>query len=120
MHTTITNQNSDLKNRIEKLKEEAVEVVELKQQIAVLEQTIEGKDEVIQTLKTRPAIIDGEVVITDPDRPQMEQVFVDPLEEDAGKDLESHIEIEDITSDEPNEVEEKVDKLRDLLGKKLP
>jgi len=120
MHTTITSQNSDLKKKIEKLNENVKEVVDLKKQIAVLEQAVEGKDELINTLKTRPAIIDGEVIVTDPDRPQMEQVFVDPLEEDAGKDLESHINIEDITPEDPDEVGEKVDKLRDLLGKKLP
>jgi len=45
----------------------------------------------------------------------MEQVFVDPLEDDAGEGMKSTINIETITKDE--EVNDKVDKLRGLLGK---
>jgi hypothetical protein len=45
----------------------------------------------------------------------MEQVFVDPLEEDSGKGLKSSINIETVTKDE--EVLGRVDKLRGLLGK---
>ena len=92
-------------------------VVKLKKQIAVLEQEVEGKEELINILKTRPVIIDGEIV-TDPDRPQMEQAFVDPLEEDAGKGMKASIKIETVVKDE--EVGAKVNKLKDLLGSKLP
>lgn len=113
--STIINRNSDLENQISKLKDELKSVEELKKEIAVLEQKIEGKDELILTLKSRPSIIGDEVI--DPDRPQMEQVFIDPLEEGAGDGLESHI---DIKETEADEVSGKVDKLRDLLGNKLP
>lgn len=116
LHATITKENSALKEDNAKLKEELGDVNELKKQIAVLEQELEGKEELIETLKTRPAIIDGEVI--DPDRPQMEQVFVDPLEEDAGEGMKSSIQID--TVEKEDEVDNKVDKLRDLLGSRLP
>jgi len=114
LHNGMTKESTALKEKISALEVELVDVAELKKQIAVLEQELTGKDEVIEILKSRPAIYDGEV-ITDPDRPQMEQVFVDPLEEDSGKGLKSSISIETITKDE--EVTGRVDKLRGLLGK---
>jgi len=114
LHSTITKENTDMKTKMAKLEAELGDVVDLKKQIAVLEQEVAGKEELIDTLKSRPAIIGGEV-ITDPDRPQMEQVFVDPLEDDAGEGMKSTINIETITKDE--EVNDKVDKLRGLLGK---
>ena len=116
LHATITKENGSLKEDNAKLKDELGDVAELRKQIAVLEQELTGKEELIETLKTRPAIIDGEVI--DPDRPQMEQVFVDPLEEDAGEGMKSSIQID--TIEKEDEVDNKVDKLRDLLGSKLP
>ena len=119
LHQAITNQNTDLNNKIKRLNEELVENRELKKQIAVLEQTLTGKEELIETLKTRPAIINDQI-IEDPDRPKMEEVFIDPLEKDEGKGLKSYIDIEDVTPEGADAVDGKVDKLRDLLGKKLP
>ena len=117
LHSGMAKENKDLKEKIDKLEDESGDFVELKKQIAVLEQELKGKEELIDTLRTRPAIIDGEVPV-DPDRPQMEQVFVDPLEEDAGEGMKSSITIEEVVKDD--QVDDKVDKLRDLLGKKLP
>jgi len=114
LHATIAKENTDLKESLSKLESETGDFAELKKQIAVLEQELKGKEELIETLKSRPAIIDGEVPV-DPDRPQMEQVFVDPLEEDAGEGMKSSITIEEVTKEE--EVDDKVDKLRGLLGK---
>lgn len=116
LHAAITKENTELKEKMNILQSKLGGVAELKKQIAVLEQEVEGKQELIETLKTRPAIIDGEVI--DPDRPQIEQVFVDPLEKDAGEGMKSSITIETVTKDE--EVGNRVDKLRDLLGSKLP
>ena len=114
LHNTMAKENSALKEKISKLENELSDVSELQKQIAILEQEVAGKEELIETLKTRPAVIDGEV-ITDPDRPQMEQVFVDPLEEDAGEGMKSSIHIETVTKDE--EITNQVDKLKGLLGK---
>jgi len=113
LHASITEENSSLKENIDKLTAELEETNELKKQIAVLEQELDGKKELIETLKTRPAIVDGEIIV-DPERPQMEQLFVDPLEEDAADGMEASINVESVTKDE--EVDDKVDKLRDLLG----
>ena len=57
--------------------------------------------------------MEGEI-FTDPDRPQMEQVFVDPLEEDAGEGMKASINIETVVKE--GEVGDKVDKLKSLLG----
>ena len=54
----------------------------------------------------------GEVV--DPDRPQMETVFVDPIENESK--IESHFEVEDISVDEKEQIESKVNKLKNLMG----
>lgn len=114
LHASITKESGNLKEKIAKLEAEMVDVVELKKQIAVLEQELVGKGEMVEMLKTRPAILEGEI-FTDPDRPQMEQVFVDPLERDAGKGMKATINIETVVKDE--EVGDKVNKLKDLLGK---
>ena len=113
LHAAITKENAEVKDKINKLESEHEDVTELKKQIAVLEQEIEGKQELIETLKTRPVILESEI-FTDPDRPQMEQVFVDPLEEGAGEGMKASINIETVTKDE--EVDDKVNKLKDLLG----
>lgn len=114
LHASITKESGNLKEKIAKLEAEMVDVVELKKQIAVLEQELVGKEEMVEMLKTRPAILEGEV-FTDPDRPKMEQVFVDPLEEGAGKGMKATINIETVVKDE--EVGDKVNKLKDLIGK---
>jgi chromosome segregation ATPase len=118
LHATITKENSGLKEEINKLKSELTDITELQKQIAVLEEQVKGKEEMIDTLRRQPAILGDGPVETDPDRPQMEQVFVDPLEEDSGDGMKSTIHVETITKED--QVDDKVDKLRGLLGKKLP
>lgn len=113
LHANITKENTDLKTKISKLESENSDAAELKKQIAVLEQELSGKQELIETLKSSPAIVGNEII--DPDRPQMEQVFIDPLEENAGEGLKSSIQIETVVKDD--EVDGKVNKLKDLLGK---
>jgi uncharacterized protein YeeX (DUF496 family) len=55
-------------------------------------------------------------LVSDPDRPQMEEVFIDPLEDDGSK-MESHIDVKDMSSDEKEEVMDNVAKLKNLIGK---
>ena len=117
LHSAISKENTTIKDEMKRLQAELGNTADLKKQIAVLEQEVLGKQELISILKTRPAIVDGEI-ITDPDRPQMEQVFIDPLEEDAGKGMKASIQIKTVVKDE--EVGDKVNKLKDLLGSKLP
>lgn len=54
--------------------------------------------------------------VDDPDRPQMDEIFVDPLDSGAGSDLETHIILEDIPIEKKEKMASKVDKLRDLMG----
>jgi hypothetical protein len=51
------------------------------------------------------------------DRPQMETVFIDPLETNAGDGLKAHIDVEEVSVLEKEDVSEKVIKLRNLMGK---
>ena len=122
LHRAITNENKELKEKIDILKQETQDSNELKNKIALLEQTIAGKDEVIETLKTRPAIVGAETpVAVDPERPQMEQVFIDPLEKGAGEGLKSSITTRELEhKDDGSKMEDKVSRLKDLLGNKLP
>jgi len=113
LHAAIAKENSVLKEEISKLRSELGDTVELKKHIAVLEQEVEGKQELIETLKTRPAIINNEII--DPERPQMEQVFVDPLEDNAADGMKASIQIETIVKEE--KIGGKIDKLKGLLGK---
>ncbi len=57
-----------------------------------------------------------EEIIVDPDRPQIEEMFIDPLETHSGKGLELHIDVKDVSSGEEEDMFEKVDKLKQLLG----
>jgi len=103
---SIKNPNHD-KNKLE--------VDELKKEIAFLKQSLEGKEEVIDVLRLKVSI--NEDVVIDSDRPKMEHQFIDPLDKDAGKGLKSHIDIMDVPTDEKDNMFEKVDKLKGLLGK---
>jgi polyhydroxyalkanoate synthesis regulator phasin len=91
------------------------EVDNLKREIDNLKQNLSGKEEVIDVLKSRPMTTND--VVEDPDRPQMEQKFIDPLEKDAGEGLKSHIDITDVATTDKDNMSEKVDKLKNLLGK---
>jgi hypothetical protein len=55
-------------------------------------------------------------ITIEPDRPQIETVFIDPLEVGAGKGLETHIDVEEISIKQKENIQEKVSKLKDLLG----
>lgn len=91
------------------------EIIQLKKEIAVLKQNLVGKEELIETLKSKVVVSGAEIV--DHERPKMEQQFIDPLEKDAGKGLKSHIDVTDTTESEKDNMSEKVNKLKNLLGK---
>lgn len=55
-------------------------------------------------------------VAIESDRPQMETVFIDPLEADAGDGLEAHIDVKDISITQKENIQDKVGKLKNLLG----
>ena len=87
---------------------------ELKNKLISLEAKLEAKDEVISALKSR-TVGEGEVFVEDSDRPEMETAFIDPTEQ--GKNiLKSHITVNDISITAKEEVDEKINKLKNLIG----
>jgi len=58
------------------------------------------------------------IQIVDKDRPQMEEVYIDPSVD--RKEIESHITIEDVSLKEKENMDDKVDKLKSLFGDKIP
>jgi len=92
-----------------------LEVSKLKREITLLKQSLSGKEEVINALKSN--IHPAEKVVIDSNRPKMEHKFIDPLDKDAGKGLKSHIDIIDISPADEDDMSKKVDKLKGLLGK---
>ena len=114
LHSEIAKQNSDLKSKISELEVKKEEIKELEIKLAVLEQNLKGKDEMIVVLKSRTG--DG-ASVEDPNRPKMDSVFIDPLSADSGKGLKSFIQTDDVTREEKDEMMNKVSKLKGLLGK---
>ncbi len=87
----------------------------LKKEIDHLKNNLVMREELITILKSRSHI--NNITEEGSDRPKMEQQFIDPLEKDSGKGLKSHIDIADVTTSEKDNMSEKVDKLKNLLGK---
>ena len=52
----------------------------------------------------------------DADRPTMDPVFVDPIDTDMEEELIPHIVIKDISNEEKEDVNDKVNKLKSMLG----
>jgi hypothetical protein len=92
-----------------------LEVSKLEREITLLKQSLEGKKEVIDALRSNTRL--PEDVVIDSKRPQMEHKFIDPLDKDAGKGLKSHIDIVDVSTTEEDDMSKKVDKLKGLLGR---
>ena len=104
----------DLKKKKERIRSQEEELDSRKDIITSLEAKLEAKDEVINVLKSR-TIGEGEVFVEDPDRPSMETVFIDPTEQGKHK-LKSHINVEDVAITAKEEVDEKINKLKNLIG----
>ncbi len=99
--------------------------VELEKELTVINATLQSKEirdtealtRRIEELTRAVAASKDSDIGLDPDRPQMEEIFIDPLSKDSGKNLESHVDIKDSTSKEKVNVDVQVDKLKNLLGK---
>lgn len=117
-HKELVEQNSELQGKVNRLESELQIIEEYKNKVLLLEQTIKGKDELIDTLKSRPIVVKGSAEMEeDPEatkRPQMEQKFIDPLDKNAGEGLKPNIKIDSLAKDD--KVDEKVNKLKNLLG----
>ena len=75
-----------------------------------------GDPEIANKLTTLLLGITEKASTIESDRPQMETVFIDPLEDDAGEGLEAHIDVEEVSIEQKENIQDKVSKLKNLLG----
>jgi hypothetical protein len=83
-------------------------------------EVLKVKDEMIEVLKQKQQVVhvseDG-FIETDPNRPKIEDVYIDPLEKTSGDGFEKHITVDDVPTEEKEKITDKVDKLKNLMGK---
>lgn len=115
---------------IEALKKELTiknEIIDdLKLTVVKLEDKLDARDATILKLSTKVASIsrtviyaDGVEEASDPDRPSIDKVFIDPTVKGSEDRYETHIKIVEEVSSKPS-VESDVNKLKKLMGNKLP
>lgn len=115
-NSTISKLEDQLKLAEEKLliKDELVDSLRAEKEATIkrlIEEQTKKMEELTRSIAYNQANVDEES-----DRPKMEDVFIDPLEEGAGKDLSPHIDIEDVSAEEKEDIRDKVDKLRSIMG----
>ena len=91
------------------------EVSNLKRELAAKEDLLKEKDARIAELKQMPRTIVDPIVEEKYERPKFEEVFIDPLEKNAGSQLESHIKVREDSN--KSDMSNKSDKLKKLFGK---
>lgn len=116
----ITNEQIDLEI-IKGVKEETVKYKEkinkLENEVSKLKDIVQNKEILIEQLKQIKEISPDAVKIeTKPDRPIIEEVFIDPIDTDFG-DVESYIKTKETVGMNKEDVDRKVGKLKKLLGK---
>ena len=119
----------------------ADDFAELQNNVTSLKVKVESKDEIIETLKNYVApgggdltevmerlankvdaiantAFEGEEFVDDPNRPQLETKFIDPLDSEDVPDFEPHVSVdEEKVESQGEKIDDKVSKLRDILGK---
>lgn len=100
--------------------ETLAKLIILEGEVSSLKATIKGKEETIDALKSRPVnVLMGDSVtpeyegVNKSNRPQMEENFIDPSEQ---KDYKSNISVDDVKDTQKEDMSNKVNKLKDLLG----
>lgn len=114
----LRNENSKLKSENSALKEKISSKDELITQLKETETTQLSEEklaEIISAATKNIQINTSTEEVVDTSRPQMETVFVDPTENESK--AESHIVVEDISTTEKAEINNKLDKLKGLMGK---
>lgn len=91
----------------------------LEAEVNNLKSVIDGKNETIEVLKSRPVnVVAGTSIevptVSDTDRPQMDSAFIDPSESE--ENYKANINVESVTNTQKVDTSNKVNKLRDLLG----
>lgn len=70
----------------------------------------------IEDMSKRITVGGGHITeVPESDRPKMETIFVDPTEDKAG--MEKHIKVKDVSVTKKEQMEDKVGKLKKLMGK---
>lgn len=140
----ITKLNTDLEHAKTKiaLYEKDLEYLKAthEKELAALQEILKGKDEMINQFKESKAAGFSEESVkklldeatkkleettlaakglsqadVDPNRPKMENSFIDPVEKESK--VESHITVEDFSLNQKEEMSSKVNKLRNIMGK---
>ncbi len=111
-----TNKINELNGELGILKEKIVSLTTtINERDVSLEREIDRSKLLLQQLTTY-GVSDDDLVF-EIDRPQIEPTFIDPLEKTAGERLVPHIKVDDIKSNEKEDMQSKVDKLRGIMGK---
>ncbi len=113
-NTTLKSENSSLKEKI-KNKEDVIQQLKDNQtkELVIPEERLAN---MIAEATRNIALNSGVIQQTaDKDRPQIEAVFVDPIETQTN--TESYIKVEDISVEEKEYLQSKVQKLKGLMGK---
>ena len=117
--------------------EQVAMIVKLETQNEALKEIFKNKEEFVGMLKENKNIGSSELmeliskqigqltnaielkkVVLDPNRPKMKDVIIDPVEK--MNNFESHIKIKNVSSDKEVDMGAKVNKLKSLIGDKLP
>jgi len=93
-------------------KEKTISVLEEKTSVP-----LDINDERIAELVAQKIAIDSDGGVYDPNQPKMETVFIDPSEASAEDKLEGTIEAETFITEEKENVADKAEKLKNLIGK---
>jgi hypothetical protein len=108
-------------NRDTNLTEYEKDVTKLKTEIIILKEKLSSREEMInemkEVIKIRPTVLHEDTIIEDPDRPKMEDVFVDPTDEDYKRKLKTHIETVE-TTNKNVDLKSQVERLKEILGNK--
>ena len=91
------------------------EIEVLRKELKAVKEKLELKEEIIGILKSGATIKKEDFVIED-DRPKMKKVFIDPIELGAGDGLKSHIKVEGVSGLTKGDTEDKIKKLKNLVG----
>lgn len=113
-------ENSSLKSEVSSLKDKLSNKEEIIQHLKDSQTNNVGLSEdkiaklIAEATKNMATTINA---VAPTDRPQMETIFVDPIEDNNKKAVESHINVEDISVAEKEKMNDSVSKLKNLLGK---
>lgn len=91
------------------------EIEVLRKELKAAREKLELKGEIIEILKSKTTLREEDFIVED-DRPKMKRIFIDPLESGAGDGLKSHIKVVGVSNLTKEDTENKIEKLKNLVG----